>query len=114
MRKAVVIAALAGALVSAAGTTAAFASQPASSNGGENPPECVHATITENSGSGPRLYLVFCGSGSYGESPLMDGGKSLVVDGGALKPTDCTKLAPCYVMWPASPQETSNDTSGGG
>lgn len=44
----------------------------------------------------------------------MDGGKSLVVDGAALKPTDCTKLAPCYVMWPASPQETSNDTSGGG
>ena len=115
MRKAVVIAALAGALVSAAGTSAAFASQPASSSGsGEDPPECVHATISENSGSGPLLYLVFCGSGSYGESPLMDGHKSLVVDGAALKPADCTKLAPCYVMWPASPQETSNDTSGGG
>jgi|SRR5215469_132855 len=114
MRKAVVIAALAGALVSAAGTSAAFAAQPASSSGtGEDPPECVHATITDNSGTGPQLYVVFCGTGSYGESPLMDGGKSLVVNGAALKPTDCTKSSPCYVMWPASPREASSEPTSG-
>jgi hypothetical protein len=45
---------------------------------------------------------------------MMDGHKSLVVDGAALKPTDCTKLAPCYVMWPASPKESANDSTGGG
>jgi hypothetical protein len=114
MRKAVVIAALAGALVSAAGTSAAFAAQPSPSSGtGEDPPECVHATIIDNSGNGPRLYVVFCGTGSYGESPLMDGGKSLVVNGAALKPTSCTKASPCYVMWPTSPREATKESAGG-
>jgi hypothetical protein len=92
---AVALAGVAAGGVAAAGSIA--------SSGGEKPPECVKVTIVENSGNGPRLYAVFCGTGSGGESPLMPGVRRLVVDGAALTAGDCRAAARCVVLWPASP-----------
>jgi hypothetical protein len=72
-----------------------------------DPPECVHVTIIDNSGNGPWLHTVFCGTGSEGISPLLRavaGNGPLIVDGEALTGPDCTASAPCVVLWPGSPQ----------
>lgn len=65
------------------------------------PPECVRATIVENSGNGPVLYTEWCGTGSAGESPM--DGKLMVVDGSGMSPASCRQTAPCVVLWPGSP-----------
>src|SRR5215469_17013652 len=105
MRKAIALAGLTGAVISAGITFAATAEAGLVHSSYESPPECVHTTITDNSGAGPKLWVVWCGMGVAGESPMTDGGKSLTVDGGALNARSCTRLSPCYVMWPASPRE---------
>jgi len=113
MRRAIALAGITGAVVSAGITFATTALARPLSGGSEHPPECVHTTISNYSGSGPTLWVVWCGTGSSGESPMTDGGKSLMVNGGSLSPSNCTKLAPCYVMWPTSPHETAAGESSG-
>jgi hypothetical protein len=113
MRKAVALAGITGAVISAGITFATTALARPISAGTESPPECVHTTVVDDSGAGPKLWIVWCGMGSAGESPMTDGGKTLVVNGGWLNPRSCTRLAPCYVMWPSSPAETRSGDTGG-
>jgi hypothetical protein len=112
MRKAIALAGITGAVISA-GITLATTALAGPVVGGNSPPECVHTTIVDSGGAGPKLWVVWCGMGSNGESPMTDGGKTLVVNGGYLNARDCTRLAPCYVMWPASPAETTSRDGGG-
>ena len=113
MRKAIALAAVTGAVVSGGITFATTALARPLPTGTESPPECVHTTIVDNGGVGPKLWVVWCGMGSAGESPVMDGGKTLIVNGGYLNARSCTRLSPCYVMWPASPAETTSGEKGG-
>lgn len=72
-----------------------------------DPPECVKVNIIENSGNGPILYTVFCGTGSEGISPLLRmvaGNGPLIVDGGPITAAACTQAVRCGIVWPKSPQ----------
>jgi hypothetical protein len=113
MRKAIALAGITGAIISGGITFAATAFARPTPSGADRPPECVHTTISDDSGSGPKLWVVWCGTGSSGDSPMTDGSKSLVVNGGWLNPSSCTRIAPCYVMWPASPPEAASGDAGG-
>lgn len=67
----------------------------------ERPPECTPVVIRLNSGTGRRLWVRFCGTGSGGETPVLPAVRRLVVDGGNL--TDCPQQSPCVLLWPGSP-----------
>lgn len=71
------------------------------------PPECNLVQIENNSGTGPAMFVKFCGTGSAGDSPVMDKAAQLIVDGTTLRPVNCTKANPCIVVWPASPVDTA-------
>jgi hypothetical protein len=72
------------------------------------PPECVHWRILDNSGAGPLVRALVCGTGSLGESPARDDSNwaTVIVDGDQFRTSGCGKSwsDPCVILWPASPQ----------
>jgi len=72
------------------------------------PPECVHWRVLDNSGAGPLVRVLVCGTGSNGESPARDDTNwaTVIVDGDRFTTGGCGKTwtDPCVILWPASPQ----------
>jgi len=74
----------------------------------DTPTQCFTVRIAEP-GAPHDLWVRFCGTGPGGTSPLEEGVSGhgpLLVDGADLTPADCTRAAPCVVLWPNSPQGT--------
>jgi hypothetical protein len=71
------------------------------------PPECVHWRVLDNSGAGPLVRVLVCGTGSLGESPARDDSNwaTVIVDGDQFTTSGCGKswTDPCVIVWPASP-----------
>jgi hypothetical protein len=80
----------------------------------EFPPECVHWRVLDNSGAGPLIRVLVCGTGSNGESPARDDSNwaTVPVDGDQFTPDGCGKTwtDPCVILWPASPQGVRSAT----
>jgi hypothetical protein len=70
------------------------------------PPQCFTVRIQNPNGS--IIWFRFCGTGNAGISPLEEGvsGKGpLQMDGASITAHGCgTRLNPCIVLWPLSPQ----------